>query len=109
MTIKKTVLKNLIGGLVLVLAPSFIWAQQRTITGRVTSLATNEALSGVTVQVAGTARGTATDDAGRYTISAASGETLQFSAVGYHESEIKIAETSVINVQLQPVARNWKA
>ena len=96
-TIRKRIL---ITSLICMLSPVMLWAQQRTITGRVTDLATNEALSGVTVQVVGTARGTATDDAGQYSISAATGETLQFSAVGYHESEIKVAETSVINVQL---------
>lgn len=96
-TIRKRIL---ITSLICMLSPVMLWAQQRTITGRVTALATNEALSGVTVQVVGTARGTATDDAGQYSISAATGETLQFSAVGYATQERRLGDGAVMNVQM---------
>lgn len=96
-TIRKRIL---ITSLICMLSPVILWAQQRTITGRVTALSTNEALSGVTVQVVGTARGTTTDDAGRYSITAATAETLQFSAVGFATQEHRVGEASVVNIQL---------
>ena len=100
MSAKNQILKSLFTGLFVVMAPVFLWAQQRAITGRVTALATEEPLPGVSVQVEGTSRGAVTDENGRYSIQAQTGETLIFSGVGYNASEIRIGENAVINVQL---------
>ncbi|MBK1440073.1 SusC/RagA family TonB-linked outer membrane protein [Parapedobacter sp. ISTM3] len=75
--------------------------KQQTITGTVTSAADGSPLSGVSVAVKGTSRGTATDDNGRYTISAATGETLLFSFLGYAAQEIIVGQSNTVNVQLQ--------
>ncbi|HYO21923.1 MAG TPA: SusC/RagA family TonB-linked outer membrane protein, partial [Flavisolibacter sp.] len=55
---------------------------------------------GVTVAVRGTSRANATDAAGNFTISAAEGETLVFSAVSYSPIEVKVTNESSYNVSL---------
>jgi TonB-linked SusC/RagA family outer membrane protein len=71
-----------------------IFAQQRTITGRVTS-ATNEALSGVSVVVKGQTKGAITDANGRYSISVPNGPvTLVASSVGMGDMETVVAAGS---------------
>jgi TonB-linked SusC/RagA family outer membrane protein len=67
------------------------WAQNRTITGRVTAADTKEALPGVTVLVKGTTVGTGTGADGSYTLSVpGEGGTLVFSFVGYASQEIAL-------------------
>ncbi|SEK21168.1 TonB-linked outer membrane protein, SusC/RagA family [Parapedobacter koreensis] len=73
---------------------------QQTIVGTVTSTADNAPLSGVSVTVKETSRGAATDDNGRYTITAAVGEILVFSYLGYVSQEIVVGQNAIINVQL---------
>ena len=100
MTTITHILKNLVAGLLLVMVPVLLWGQQRTITGTVTSLSSSEALSGVSVQVLGTSRGTLTNEAGQYSILATTGETLQFTTVGFNTSELKVGTANVLNVQM---------
>lgn len=88
----------------------FIWltvigyaafAQDRTVTGRVTSADDGSALPGVNVLVKGTSYGTATDSDGRYSLSVpGSGGVLIFSFIGLQSQEILIGERSVIDVSL---------
>jgi TonB-linked SusC/RagA family outer membrane protein len=75
------------------------FAQQRTITGTVTD-DTNKPLSGVSVIVKGTNRGTTTNEAGMYSISAETGETLDFSTVGYTLNSVKVGQGSSVSIQL---------
>ena len=56
-------------------------AQQRQITGRVTSAATNEPVAGVTVSVTGTAFAAVTNAEGRYAIAAPAGAVDRKSVV----------------------------
>jgi hypothetical protein len=59
------------------------WAQERVITGKVTSVEDGSALPGVNVVVKGTTNGTVTDAEGKYSLSApASGGSLVFSFIG---------------------------
>jgi TonB-linked SusC/RagA family outer membrane protein len=74
-------------------------AQQRTITGRVTTGDT--ALANVTIQVKGTATGTQTDADGRFTITAPGNATLVLSSVGFGNQEVKVNNRSTIEVQMQ--------
>jgi TonB-dependent starch-binding outer membrane protein SusC len=68
--------------LLLIVFPSY--AQERTVTGQITSVDEPGGLPGVNIQLKGTMQGTITDANGRYTI-ATSGENsvLVFSSVGY--------------------------
>ena len=64
-------------------------AQQRQITGQVTSAATREAVAGVNVSVTGTAFAAVTNAEGRYAIAAPGGAvTLVFRRIGFKRKEI---------------------
>jgi AraC-like DNA-binding protein len=65
------------------------YAQQITVTGTVTD-AENNPLIGAAVVVVGTTDGVITDFDGKYTIKAASGQSLKFSYVGYREQTVKV-------------------
>ena len=77
------------------------WAQERMITGKVSSVEDGSALPGVNVVVKGTTNGTVTDADGKYSLGVpASGASLVFSFIGLKSSEIAIGERSVIDTQL---------
>ena len=56
---------------------------------------------GVTVVVPGTTRGTTTDADGRYTIEATTGETLNFSYIGYKQQTLRVNGQTRIDVTLE--------
>ncbi|QMW04813.1 SusC/RagA family TonB-linked outer membrane protein [Spirosoma foliorum] len=78
---------------------SRVVAQTQKITGTVRDVQ-GAALPGVSVVVAGTSTGTITDVEGKFSISAAKGNTLNFSFVGYQPFSEKIANADVLNIQL---------
>ncbi|HTI05540.1 MAG TPA: SusC/RagA family TonB-linked outer membrane protein [Gemmatimonadales bacterium] len=92
--------------LVLLVAP--LAAQQRTITGRVTS-EQNTPLSGVSVVVKGTATRALTTAEGRYSIDAATGQVLQFRLIGTGLVERTVGTEDVIDVTLKRVALDLDA
>lgn len=76
-----------------------VFAQQRPVSGKVSIGDT--ALSGITVQVKGTAIATQTDADGNYTINAPADATLVFTSVGYGVQEVKLGNRTTLNVQMQ--------
>ncbi|HKZ67662.1 MAG TPA: SusC/RagA family TonB-linked outer membrane protein [Chitinophagaceae bacterium] len=81
--------------------PPALYAQERSIKGTVFS-ADNNPLAGVTVSVKNTLTATQTDSAGNFEIKAITGQTLQFSYIGFARKEIKIGEGGTISVSLLP-------
>jgi len=79
--------------------------QDIRVTGKVTG-ANNEPLSGVSVQVKGTNIGTATNNSGEYTLSAAENATLRFSYIGYADKEVEVKGQNVVNVQLSTAEKS---
>jgi TonB-linked SusC/RagA family outer membrane protein len=78
-----------------------VWAQERVITGRVSSAEDGSALPGVNVVVKGTTNGTVTDSDGKYSISIPSnGGSLVFSFIGLRTSEVEVGSRSVVDIQL---------
>ncbi|MEQ9438864.1 MAG: SusC/RagA family TonB-linked outer membrane protein [Cyclobacteriaceae bacterium] len=78
-------------------------AQNRTVSGTVTSLDNNETLPGVNVLLQGTSTGTVTDIDGNYRISVNSEDAvLLFSFIGYEAQEQPVGNRSEVNVALQP-------
>src|SRR6478609_1500422 len=77
------------------------WAQERVISGRVTSQEDASALPGVNVVLKGTANGTVTDANGNFKMNVpSSGGTLVVSFIGLETQEVVIGEKSVIDVSL---------
>lgn len=76
-------------------------AQNRQVSGRVTSSTDGSALSGVSVSIAGASAATQTDGSGNYSINVASNGTLIFSYIGHQEQRISVGSRSTINVILQ--------
>ncbi|MBD2701203.1 SusC/RagA family TonB-linked outer membrane protein [Spirosoma sp. BT702] len=81
---------------------STAWAQDRRITGKVTSAEDNLPLPGVSVVLKGTTRGANTDAAGAYSIDIPSSgaATLVYSFVGVATQEVAVGNQSVIDVKL---------
>src|SRR5258706_2852428 len=79
-----------------------VWAQDRVVTGRVTSNEDGSALPGVNVVLKGTTNGTVTDADGRYSISvSSSGGVLVFSFIGLKSEEIQVGERTVVDLKLE--------
>ncbi len=87
--------------LFLALITSVAWAQERTVTGKVTSAEDGSGLPGVNVLVKGTTNGTVTDVDGKYSISVVGNDvTLIYSFIGFATQEVLILDKTAINVQL---------
>lgn len=84
----------------LLLLAMFSFAQQKTVTGIVTSKTTKAPLPGVTVQTKN--KTVLTNEAGQFSIDVASGETIVFSYVGLKPISVKItAETQSASVEME--------
>jgi TonB-linked SusC/RagA family outer membrane protein len=80
----------------------YAWAQDRTVSGKVTDADTGESLPGVNVLLKGTGTGITTDLDGNYKISVPSdGGTLVFSFIGMVKLEVPVGSRSIIDVQLE--------
>jgi TonB-linked SusC/RagA family outer membrane protein len=77
-------------------------AQEKTITGKVTSKADGMALPGVNVIVKGSRKGASTDFDGNYSITVSSDKAiLSFSYVGYATKEVALSGSKTVNVALE--------
>lgn len=77
------------------------WAQERVITGRVTSQDDGSSLPGVNVVVKGTTSGTVTDADGKYSLTIpSSSASLVYSFIGLTTTEIVVGDRTVVDVQL---------
>ena len=79
------------------------YAQNITMSGRVTAAEDGTALPGVNVVVKGTANGVTTDSEGKYSLSIPQSErgVLIFSFIGFKTQEIEIGSSTTINVALE--------
>lgn len=77
------------------------WAQSIEVTGRVTSQATGEPLSGATVLIKGTTTATSTDDNGYFKINTPGPNSfIVISFIGMRSQEIAVPSNGTVNVQL---------
>jgi TonB-linked SusC/RagA family outer membrane protein len=75
-------------------------AQDRTVTGTVTSKADNKPLPGVTVRIQGASAGTQTNSDGKYSLSVpSSANTLEFSYLGFVTQTAAVS--GVVNIALE--------
>ena len=83
------------------------FAQERRVTGKVTSAEDNNGLPGVSVVAKGTTQGTQTDADGNYSISLpANIGTLVYSFVGVATQEVNVGSRSTVNVTLSNDSRS---
>ncbi len=77
-----------------------IAAQDRIISGKVTSSEDGAVLPGVSVSVKGTSKGTTTGADGSYKISVPNSATLSFSFVGFIKQDVSVGTKTIVNVAL---------
>lgn len=88
--------------LLLFLGVSVANAQQKSVSGKVIN-SDNTPLSNVSVVIKGTKTATTTDNNGGYSINVASNQSLSFSLVGYDTKEVRVGNSTTINVKLSAV------
>lgn len=98
---KKSLLMTLC---ILCLAVVQLYAQNRTVTGKVTAKADGLPLPGVSVSIKGTTLGTQTDANGKFTLSVPANAALTFSFVGYVPQTVP-ANGTTLNVVLTEAAQ----
>ena len=89
--------------LLLALLVQISFAQEKTVTGKVSDA--SGPLPGVTVIVKGTNTGTQTDFDGNYSINAATGAVLQYSYLGMQNIDKTVGTSNVINVVMTESAQ----
>ncbi|MFT4832231.1 MAG: TonB-linked SusC/RagA family outer membrane protein [Psychroserpens sp.] len=87
--------------LLVVFGMHFGFSQGKSITGTVTSASDGLPLPGANVVIKGTNTGVQTDFDGKYSIMANSGQTLNFSYIGFSTTAILVGSSTTINASLQ--------
>jgi TonB-linked SusC/RagA family outer membrane protein len=78
---------------------------EKKVSGKITD-ANGTPLSGVTVNIKGTSKGTTTNEQGIFNITAESDDVLVFSYVGYETQEVKVGDKVQISISLVSTAAN---
>lgn len=93
-------------GIFLFFASISAFAQERTITGKITD-EKDQGLPGATVTIKGSTKGTNADADGKYSIAGVkTTDILVFSSIGYKKLELTVGTKSVIDSKLEPDASN---
>jgi iron complex outermembrane recepter protein len=87
----------LIAALLLFTITSFA---QQTVTGRVTD-SNGSPLSGASVKVKGTSRGTLTNNTGDFSIQAGSADELEITIIGYKKQTVKVGANPALMISLE--------
>jgi TonB-linked SusC/RagA family outer membrane protein len=88
--------------LLILILPMGLFAQNRTVSGKITDEKTNEPLVGVTIQIAGTMQGFISDLEGNYSVDVSeSSKSLIFSYVGYETDTVMIGDRNLIDVKMK--------
>lgn len=94
-------MKNTILLLLMLLTSNVVFAQERIISGVVTSMLEDEALPGVNILIKETTQGTVTDVEGSYSLTVPDTDAvLVFSFVGYTTEEVAVGNRTQVNVGL---------
>lgn len=87
--------------MLLMVSSVFAQAQERRITGKVSTSSDNQGLPGANVQVKGTTVGTVTDADGQFSLSVQGNDAvLVISSIGFMKKEVPVRNQSTINVSL---------
>src|SRR5690349_1404107 len=86
----------------LVMSGSELWAQERTVSGKVTSAEDGQPLPGVSILVKGTTNGAPTDVNGEFSINVPSNDAvLVFTFIGLKSVEVAVGDKSKIDVSME--------
>src|SRR5688572_25752300 len=109
MKISKTISLRfmLLWGIASVFLSTNAFAQTAKVSGTIINQRTSTPIVGATVAVKNTSRATVTDDAGKFTIDASTGETLVITSVGFATQEAKVGSGDV-RVQLQETSNEME-
>ena len=77
-----------------------LWAQTKTISGKVTNASDGTSMSNVTVSIKGKAVSTQTNPDGSFTIKADPGDVLIFSTIGSKPLQQTVGSSSTVNIAL---------
>src|ERR1700722_14451864 len=77
---------------------------QKTITGKITDKSTGAPLSGASIKIKGSKKGTSTDASGAFKLDVTSQDILIITNIGFPEQSLPVPETSSINILLEPVS-----
>lgn len=83
-----------------------VMAQQKTISGKVTSADDGKPLPGVSIKLKGTTNGAVSDVNGSYSLQASKGQVLVFSFLGFLTQEVTVADRNVINITMGEDAKS---
>ncbi|WP_428232067.1 SusC/RagA family TonB-linked outer membrane protein [Flavobacterium sp.] len=89
--------------LLVALSMQFSFAQERTVTGKVSDK--TGVIPGVNVAVKGSKTNTQTDFDGSYSVKAKTGDVLVFSYVGMNNKQVTVGTSNTINVALESEAQ----
>jgi TonB-linked SusC/RagA family outer membrane protein len=100
--LRKVILRAGLLACILFLSQSLSFAQSgnRIITGTIYAVVDESPIPGANISVKGTSRGVTSDANGKYSIEASDNEVLVFSFIGYTPQEIKVGNSSKIDVKL---------
>ncbi len=85
----------------LLLSFTWLYGQNKTITGTVKDSQSKMSLPGVSVSISGQSVGTQTDEAGRFSLEASPTDSFIFSFVGYTSQTISVGNKTEIHVLLE--------
>lgn len=104
---EKLTFQRLLAFILILIISNPLFAQQRTVTGKVLHQQSNEPLLGVTVNVKGTDRSTTTGTDGSFSISVPNNQAvLVFSYVGFASQEMGVPRSGPLTIALAPGANN---
>ncbi|MFH7017123.1 SusC/RagA family TonB-linked outer membrane protein [Flavobacterium sp. FlaQc-47] len=89
--------------LLIALSMQFSFAQERTVTGKVSDK--TGVIPGVNVAVKGSKANTQTDFDGSYSVKAKTGDVLVFSYVGMNNKQVTVGTSNTVNVELESEAQ----
>jgi TonB-linked SusC/RagA family outer membrane protein len=91
--------------MVMVLSASWLMAQQKSVSGKVTDTR-NEPVPYASVKIKGAKTGVAADVNGEFKIFAKKGDVLEVSGVGVTTKEVTVGDETIINVQVERAVSN---
>lgn len=97
---RKQLLSKVLFSIVMVLLGVQVFAQDRMVTGKVTSSEDASGIPGASVSIKGTSKGTTTDADGNFKISVSSSSVLVISSVGFNSQDVSVGNKTQINVSL---------